>query len=227
MADQQNRPVPQQDFEDLKGRMAMIAEADPSQHHDDFSTQRFLRAFKTADASFQAMLKCNKWRRDYGVECISPTEECIQKELIAQKALLLMHRDIIGRPVIYIAARKHDVNERDIDEFTRFIVYTLERACKRCHDEIIDNLCIVFDLKDFKLSCMDYQFVKNLIWLLSKYYPERLGVCLIINAPTLFSGCWTIIKQMLSEATAEKVKFVADEQDLCKYLIPDILPEDT
>jgi len=57
---------------------------------------------------------------------------------------------------------------------------------------------------------MDYQFVKNLIWLLSHYYPERLGVCLIINAPTVFYGCWAVIKPWsaaLVAVTCEMVKF--------------------
>lgn len=67
-------------------------------------------------------------------------------------------------------------------------------ACKKCNEDIIDSLCIVFDLQDFSTANMDYQFVKNLIWLLSHYYPERLGVCLIINAPTVFYGCWAVIK---------------------------------
>lgn len=30
-----------------------------------------------------------------------------------------------GRPVIYIPARNHNVNDRDIDELTKFIVYCL------------------------------------------------------------------------------------------------------
>lgn len=69
-----------------------------------------------------------------------------------------------------------------------------EKACAKCDEDIIDNLCIIFDLNDFSTSNMDYQFVKNLIWLLSRHYPERLGICLIINAPVLFYGCWTVIK---------------------------------
>jgi len=69
-----------------------------------------------------------------------------------------------------------------------------ELACDKCSEDIIDSLCIVFDLQDFGTANMDYQFVRNLIWLLSHHYPERLGVCLIINAPTVFYGCWAIIK---------------------------------
>jgi len=41
---------------------------------------------------------------------------------------------------------------------------------------------------------MDYGFVKQLIWLLSRRYPERLGKCLIVNAPFLFTGCWALIR---------------------------------
>lgn len=74
------------------------------------------------------------------------------------------------------------------------MMFFKEDACKKCFEEVVDNLCIVFDLKDFGMSCMDYQMIKNLIWLLSRHYPERLGVCLIINAPALFSGCWAVIK---------------------------------
>lgn len=70
------------------------------------------------------------------------------------------------------------------------------------------------------------QLVKNMIWLLSKHYPERLGVCLIINSPGLFSTVWPLIRQLIDDNTAKKVIFVNDETDLCKYLIPDILPTD-
>lgn len=81
-----------------------------------------------------------------------------------------------------------------VNYFTDMFFWSQEEACKKCFEEVVDNLCIVFDLKEFGLSCMDYQMIKNLIWLLSRHYPERLGVCLVLNAPTLFSGCWGIIK---------------------------------
>ncbi|XP_050306935.1 uncharacterized protein LOC126743759 [Anthonomus grandis grandis] len=218
--------VPEAHFQDLKTRMKLISEADPEQYHNDFSLKRYLKAFKDVDSAFQAILKTNKWRKDYGVSELSPDHPVIKKHLEANRARVLKHRDMYGRPVIYIPAKNHNVNERDLDELTKFIVYCLEDACKRCFEEVIDNLCIVFDLKDFGLNCMDYQLIKNLIWLLSRHYPERLGVCLIINSPALFSGCWTVIKGWLDEKTAGKVTFVNSEADLCNYLIPDILPTD-
>lgn len=101
-----------------------------------------------------------------------------------------------------------------------------ETACNKCFEEVTDNLCIVFDLAGFSTSCMDHQLVKNLIWLLSKHYPERLGVCLILNAPTIFSTVWPVIRGWLDENTSKKVVFVGSEMELCNYLIPDILPTD-
>lgn len=44
---------------------------------------------------------------------------------------------------------------------------------------------------------MDYGFVKQLIWLLSRRYPERLGKCLIVNSPFIFTGCWALIRLWL------------------------------
>lgn len=48
--------VKEEDLKDLKDRMKLIAEADPSQFHDDFSLKRYLRAFKTVDAAFQVFI---------------------------------------------------------------------------------------------------------------------------------------------------------------------------
>ncbi|XP_041973256.1 CRAL-TRIO domain-containing protein C3H8.02 [Aricia agestis] len=214
----------EQNLRDLKERMKLISDADPAQYHNDFSLRRYLKAFKTVDSAFQAILKTNKWRVEYGVAVLHENKELIEK--YSNKARVLRHRDLVGRPIVYIPAKNHSTTDRNIDDLTKFIVYCLEEASKKCFEEVVDNLCIVFDLNNFTLSCMDYQVLKNLIWLLSRHYPERLGVCLIINAPVFFSGCWAVIKGWLDENTSGKVTFVNSEMDLCQYLIPDMLPTD-
>ncbi|XP_072941816.1 uncharacterized protein [Epargyreus clarus] len=223
MADESN-PINEEDLKELKNRMNIIAQADPAQYHNDFSLRRYLKAFKTVDNAFQAILKTNKWRVEYGVADLENNKEIIEK--YGDKARVLRHRDLIGRPIVYIPAKNHSSSDRNIDDLTKFIVYCLEDASKRCFEEVVDNLCIVFDLNNFTLSCMDYQVLKNLIWLLSRHYPERLGICLIINAPAFFSGCWAVIKGWLDDNTTSKVQFVNSEMDLCQYLIPDVLPTD-
>lgn len=53
MSEVKPKPVNEGDLKDLKERMKMISDADPSQYHNEFSLKRYLRAFKTTDAAFQ------------------------------------------------------------------------------------------------------------------------------------------------------------------------------
>ncbi|KAF5300039.1 hypothetical protein FQR65_LT09296 [Abscondita terminalis] len=224
MSNTDQKHVNPDDLKELQERMQLITDADPTQYHNEYSLKRYLRAFKSTNDAFQAILKTNKWRIEYGISELNDEHPSVKSNKAANKARVLKHRDMQGRPIIYIPAKNHSATARDVNELTQFIVYCLEEACKRCFEEVIDNLCIVFDLQEFSLGCMDYQILKNLIWLLSKHYPERLGVCLVINAPGFFSGCWAIIKGWLDENTTSKVLFINSEQELCTYLIPDVLP---
>lgn len=49
------KPVKDEDFKQLKERMKLIADADPSQYHNEYSLKRYLRAFKTVDGAFQVI----------------------------------------------------------------------------------------------------------------------------------------------------------------------------
>ncbi|EDO33346.1 predicted protein [Nematostella vectensis] len=101
-----------------------------------------------------------------------------------------------------------------------------EMALRKCNEDIIDNVCIAFDMKGFSFSNMDYGFVKQLIWLLSRRYPERLGVCLLINAPLIFSGCWSLIRLWINDVTANKIVFIRDRDHLSEFIATGILPID-
>lgn len=47
------KEVSESDLQELKSRMKLIADADPTQYHNDFSLRRYLRAFKTVDDAFK------------------------------------------------------------------------------------------------------------------------------------------------------------------------------
>lgn len=55
MSEVQVKPVNEEDLKELKNRMKLIAEADPSQYHNEFSLKRYLRAFKTVDDAFKVL----------------------------------------------------------------------------------------------------------------------------------------------------------------------------
>ena len=50
------------------------------------------------------------------------------------------------------------------------------------------KLTVVFNLEGITMKAVDYKFLKRLVYILAHYYPERLGTCLIVNAPGFFSG---------------------------------------
>jgi hypothetical protein len=70
-------------------------------------------------------LKTNKWKKEYNVASL--TEDCpaVKNNMALNKAKVLRHRDMQGRPVVYIPAKNHNVNTRDIEELTQFIVFCL------------------------------------------------------------------------------------------------------
>lgn len=74
---------------------------------------------------FQAILKTNKWRQEYGVSELSVDMPAIKSNMEANKARVLKYRDMIGRPVVYIPAKNHSASDRDLDELTKFIVFCL------------------------------------------------------------------------------------------------------
>lgn len=68
-------------------------------------------------------MKTNKWRVEYGVHNLHENKELI--ETYANKARVLRHRDIVGRPIVYIPAKNHSSSDRNIDDLTKFIVCCL------------------------------------------------------------------------------------------------------
>lgn len=70
-------------------------------------------------------MKTNKWRNEYGVTKLALDVPEVKNNLVMNKARVLKHRDLYGRPVIYIPAKNHNATNRDIDELTKFIVYCL------------------------------------------------------------------------------------------------------
>jgi len=214
-----------EDFQDLKNRLEPLFDAEPLKAQTDACLRRFLRAFEDVDETYSALIKYINWREEFGVNCLSRGDDDIEEQLAMGKAEVLDFPDHVGRPIILVTVRNHDARSRDLNVITKFIIYILEEATRKCDEDVIDNLCITFDLKGFSLNNMDYGFVKQLIWLLSRRYPERLGKCLIINSPFIFTGCWAFIRLWLHEVTSSKIVFIKNEEHLAEYIPLDVLPK--
>ncbi|XP_076040080.1 uncharacterized protein LOC143024788 isoform X1 [Oratosquilla oratoria] len=215
------------DVKELQSKLEQTPKEDL--HHisvNDALIRRYLRAFKKVDIAYENILSTSLWRKEFGIPRLEKSLPHIKNFLDQKKAMLLEERDLAGRPLLYIPAKNHSVLQRNLEELTDFVVYCLETSCNKCVEEKIDNLCIVFDLKGFRLSCMDYSLVRKMLWLLNCHYPERLGVCIIMNSPFLFYTCWSIIKTWMDDNTRSKFHFVSSEEELSSFIGPDILPTD-
>ncbi|KYQ88760.1 cellular retinaldehyde-binding/triple function domain-containing protein [Tieghemostelium lacteum] len=184
---------------------------------DDSMILRFLRARKwKLDASYDMLYDTLVFRtnfQDVGVENIK--SDMVENELKVGKSFFC-GKDNGGRPVCIIRVRKHDGNNRDIEESMRYCVYVMEQG-KNLLEPPIETCTLIFDMTGFSTKNMDYQLVKFLVELFQKYYPESMAKCLILNAPWLFTGIWNIIKHWLDPITASKVSFVKTKQ-LIEYV---------
>ena len=183
---------------------------------------RFLRGRKGVikDAA-QSIIRHLQWRQESGIDNISVVG--IESVIASRKAYL--HRtDKLGNPAVYIFARRHSLYERTVDEMRQFIFYTLEQTMHQAKaDE--QRIVLVFDLASFSLSCMDYEVLKVLAATMQFNYPDILDAAFIVNAPWIFSACWTVLKSSLDPVTVLKIKFVSPEE-LPEFFAAGDLPED-
>jgi len=166
---------------------------------------RFLRA-RNWDVNLASTLLFDaiSWRRTFkgkGVNNITTSD--VVNEIKTGKAFFHGY-DKQNRPITYVKASLHDGNTRELDEIEKFCVYMMEKE----HNELFKNgvyrSCIIFDLNGFSLRNMDYQFMKFMIHILQNYYPDTLGVALVLNSPWLFSGCWAVLKRWIDPVSQKK-----------------------
>lgn len=188
----------------------------------DLTYLRFYRGRKRImDDCVSSLINHLKWRKENDVINFESYE--IKNEVESKKSYI-SGIDKKGHPVIYVFARRHDKYSRDVDEITRFIIWTINSALKQSIPEQ-EQVIIVFDLTNFGLNSMDYEAVKILIAILAHNYPEILATVHIVNNPWLFNACWAIIRPWIDPVTAEKVNFTS-VTDLPQFIDAETIPED-
>lgn len=183
---------------------------------------RFLRGRKGEfEKAFNAMIRHVRWRIESNVDNINIDN--IKRE-VEKRKLVVSGVDKRGRPLVTIYARRHNKNERDLEEVRQYMIYSLESALQSSNPEE-QKMTILFDLTGFGMYCMDYDAVKVLIDIMQYNYPETLSVALIFNSPFIFSACWSIIRIWLDPVTVAKVNFVSKAQ-LATFVDPEHIPSD-
>lgn len=72
-----------------------------------------------------------------------------------------------------------------------------------------------------------YAFVQRASGVAQDYYPEQMGVSLIVNAPWSFTAVWSVVRGWLDEKTRAKIKIVGGKpiKELLNYIDEDNIPD--
>lgn len=81
----------------------------------------------------------------------------------------------------------------------------------------------VIDLHEFPWSCMDTGMSRELISILSNFYPERLKHLILVRPMLLFHGFWKVISVFVDRRTKEKVTFLRGDDSNRRAKLAELL----
>ncbi|OUM59559.1 hypothetical protein PIROE2DRAFT_14861 [Piromyces sp. E2] len=187
---------------------------------------RFIVARKgKVNDALKMLLNALIWRVTYDIEGLCKKgERIIAKEEFSCGKVYFYKYDKEGRFVTYIHVSKHIKDVRPQIETEKMTILSMETVRLILNKEN-PTACMVFDMNGFSMQNMDYGFIRFLLNCFQNYYPEMLGVALIVGAPWIFYGCWKIIKQLLDPVVANKVQFIKDKSEIKNYIDESEIPE--
>lgn len=138
---------------------------------------RYLRATKWNVTEAQTrLLSTSTWRREYGLEKLTPEYISIENETGKQ---VILGYDIHARPCLYLLPSNQ--NTEKSDRQLQHLVFMLERAIDLMgpDQETIALLVNFNDTKSGQNASLSQ--AKQTLGFLQNHYPERLGRALVIN----------------------------------------------
>jgi NAD-dependent oxidoreductase involved in siderophore biosynthesis len=60
--------------------------------------------------------------------------------------------------------------------------------------------------------------------MLQAFYPERMGVVMLVNTPWLLKSVWRAINPLLDERTRKKIRFLDSTAQIQEYVPSESLP---
>lgn len=104
---------------------------------------------------------------------------------------------------MYIFAKEHQANDRDIEEIRKTFIYFMEEALKKGGES--EEVVFVFNLNDFGMYCMDFEWVQLFTDTLKYNYPLVVNKVFVVDSPFIFNAAWAVIKPWV---TGDVVHFI-------------------
>nr|BAN65638.1 conserved hypothetical protein [Babesia bovis] len=125
---------------------------------------------------------------------------------VLSRGIIYVHgRDRCMRPIVVLQLSR--VGKTAHDAVLRCIFFMLEVTIhKLLIPGTIEQWKVIVDMSGTNLLGMQVSLIKQIARALTGNYRGRLSQMFLINAPYIISGIWGIVKNVLPEATQEKIQ---------------------
>ena len=200
--------------------------------HEYLKLLRFLRARKfNVDAAFNLLYDDIDWRTykvglDLKYETAESVLNCDVKTVLKYYPAFIQGIDKQCRPVAYRSFGNFKIWKlleiTTFDNLLRFHAWESEQALwmntkqTRLTGYNVETFVVVVDAAGWSLNLAThdgYSFIRGMSKIDSDHYPERLGCCLVINAPMMLSIAWRIVEPFLDAVTKSKIQIMSSPSE--------------
>jgi hypothetical protein len=212
------------------------ARAEAMAHLDDFTIQRFIVARPASlDAAELMFRNAMHWRVSKGINKIfvelHPLATPSAKHAAARaystgglggldKAGIPYFVMRIGRADLAGFSRQPRLMELMMDSAAANLegIFRTVRVCSALAGSFVKCL-LILDMAGLSFSTIRHiGTIKSLIAFGPEYFPEGVSKVLIVNAPRLFAGAWSLVSPLLPQRSRDKVSIWSSSQSLTAML---------
>lgn len=200
--------------------------------HEKLKLLRFLRARKfDVDKAFEMLKNDVEWRshdsrKNLRLQTAEQVLQCDLTEMYKYFPTWVQGYDKQHRPISWRQFGKFEIwnvlTLTSMENIVKFHAWESEQAIRLMEEQSIrtgyniETFIIVVDAAGWglRLATSDaYTFIKGMISTDSDHYPERLGMCIVINAPYALSFAWKVIAPFIDEVSKAKIKILGGSKD--------------
>lgn len=190
----------------------------------DITLLRFLRGRKfDEEKAFYASQSFVSWYRDNAVDEIQSKQYLFQKEL-DKKLLTFGPKDKNNRPILFHFPHRHIGGDRVVQNMYMYMIYSFTSVMLLTKPEE-ERIVVVSYFGQYPMKNFDYECTKQFVSILQENYPETLHMCLVVDAPAIFSSFWAFMTLWLDPVTISKVNFIK-MVELPQYINLEDIPEE-
>jgi len=206
---------------------------------------RFLRARKfDVSAAFTMMQKNHRWKKEFAgldlrLEKAEDILNCDLSKVYEYFPTWIQGYDKQQRPISYRRFGKFEIwnilKLTSLERLVRFHAWESEQSLRLMEQKsqeigyTIETFVVIIDALGWSLGLATseaFAFIKSMASVDSDHYPERLGLCIIINAPSMLSFSWRVIAGFLDDVTKAKIKILGTDPNEWRPVLLSVIDED-